>query len=82
MTRMMPPATLTLEPLPCEPFRKTGEAFAAVSLVSELPPVLQVHPSLGVTSSARSVVLPELPTIAESASPCFDAISWIGWGSQ
>ena len=34
--------------------------------------------ALAVTSSARSPALPELPTIAESAIPGYNSISWIG----
>jgi tripartite-type tricarboxylate transporter receptor subunit TctC len=34
--------------------------------------------ALAVTSNARSPALPELPTIAESAIPGYNSISWIG----
>ena len=34
--------------------------------------------ALGVTSSKRTVALPELPTIAESAIPGYEAVPWIG----
>jgi tripartite-type tricarboxylate transporter receptor subunit TctC len=32
-----------------------------------------------VTSSERSRVLPDLPTVAESAIPDFDVTTWHGW---
>src|SRR5262249_22198021 len=34
--------------------------------------------ALGVTSKERSPVAPELPTIAESGYPGFDAVAWHG----
>jgi tripartite-type tricarboxylate transporter receptor subunit TctC len=34
--------------------------------------------ALGVTSAARSPALPEVPTIAESGLPGFEASSWFG----
>jgi tripartite-type tricarboxylate transporter receptor subunit TctC len=34
--------------------------------------------ALGVTSSKRSVVYPELPTLAESGVPGFNAVGWFG----
>jgi len=34
--------------------------------------------ALGVTSSSRSVVYPELPTLAESGMPGFHAVGWFG----
>ena len=34
--------------------------------------------ALAVTSSVRSVVLPDLPTVAEAGFPDFEAIAWIG----
>jgi len=34
--------------------------------------------ALAVTSSGRSLVLPELPTVAESGFPGFQSTAWIG----
>jgi tripartite-type tricarboxylate transporter receptor subunit TctC len=34
---------------------------------------------LAVTSAARSPILPQLPTVAESGLPGFDVVQWIGW---
>ena len=53
-----------------------------IQLVFASPPtaIPQVHSgklrALGVTSSTRSSAAPEIPTIAESGLPGFDAVSW------
>jgi tripartite-type tricarboxylate transporter receptor subunit TctC len=35
--------------------------------------------ALAITSAKRSTVAPELPTVAESGFPGFEAIGWFGW---
>jgi tripartite-type tricarboxylate transporter receptor subunit TctC len=35
--------------------------------------------ALAVTSTARSQVLPQLPTVAESGLPGYDVVQWIAW---
>ena len=35
--------------------------------------------ALAITSAKRSLVVPELPTIAESGFPGFECVGWFGW---
>jgi tripartite-type tricarboxylate transporter receptor subunit TctC len=71
------------------PFRGGGPAIAALVgahvdlYFSSLPAALPYIQSgqlvaLGVTSAARSASAPEIPTLAESGLPGFDAVTWIG----
>lgn len=49
------------------------------SMVSGLPPVRSgALNALAVSSAKRSPIAPEIPTIAESGLPGFDAITWYG----
>ncbi|MBI3068682.1 MAG: tripartite tricarboxylate transporter substrate binding protein [Betaproteobacteria bacterium] len=57
-----------------------GEVSALFNNIIAAVPQVQagrVRP-LGVTSSRRSAALPEVPTIAESGVPGFEAIAWFG----
>jgi tripartite-type tricarboxylate transporter receptor subunit TctC len=71
------------------PYRGTGPASAALlsgevqMIFSTLPPALsQVRAgrlrALGVTGAKRSAVVPDVPTIAESGVPGYEALGW--WG--
>ena len=68
---------------------KGSQAFAAVvageipitlvSLVSGMPQMKAGRvKALAITSKSRSSILPELPTIAESGVPGFEATNWFG----
>lgn len=70
-------------------YRGGGPALAALagaqidlyfsSLPAALPYVKQGRlVALGVTSAHRAAAAPDLPTIAESGIPGFDAVTWIG----
>jgi len=70
------------------PYRGTGPALSDVMgghvemMFSNLPPVLEAIRAgrlraLGVTGTARSAVLPEVPTIAEAGVPGYEVFSWI-----
>jgi len=71
------------------PYKGSGPAIAAV-LAGEVPLMFELMPSamphvksgrmraLAVTSSARSPIAPELPTVAEQGFPGFDVSSWFG----
>ncbi len=53
--------------------------MAFVSVVSSLPNVKAGRArALAVTSKARSPMLPEVPALAESGIPDFDARNWFG----
>jgi tripartite-type tricarboxylate transporter receptor subunit TctC len=71
------------------PFRGGGPAIAALVgshvdlYFSSLPAALPYIQSgqlvaLGVTSAERSASAPEIPTLAQSGLPGFDAVTWIG----
>lgn len=71
------------------PYKGGGPAITAVlsgevsALINNMiPTVHQVKAgrlrALGVTSKARSSALPEVPTIAESGLPGFEAVAWFG----
>jgi tripartite-type tricarboxylate transporter receptor subunit TctC len=71
------------------PFRGGGPAIAALVgshvdlYFSSLPAALPYIQSgqlvaLGVTSAERSVSAPEIPTLAQSGLPGFNAVTWIG----
>ncbi|MBI3045685.1 MAG: tripartite tricarboxylate transporter substrate binding protein [Betaproteobacteria bacterium] len=57
-----------------------GRLDLAIDNVLVLTPHIKkgVLRGLGVTSSKRSVVYPELPTLAESGMPGFHAVGWFG----
>lgn len=57
-----------------------GRLDAAIDNVLVLAPFVRKGQlrALGVTSSKRSVVFPELPTLAESGVPGFSAVGWFG----
>lgn len=72
------------------PYKGGGPALSAllsgeVSILinSIIPAVPQIKAgrvvALGVTSSRRSQVLPDVPTIAEAGLPGFEAIGWFGF---
>lgn len=53
--------------------------LAIVDLTSALPHIRSGRvKAIGVTSAKRSAVAPEIPTIAETGLPGFDAIGWFG----
>jgi tripartite-type tricarboxylate transporter receptor subunit TctC len=53
--------------------------LAIVDLTSALPHIRSGRvKAIGVTSASRSAVAPEIPTIAETGLPGFDAIGWFG----
>jgi len=71
------------------PYRGGAPALAdliAGQIQFMFPTVLAVAPhiktgrlrSIAVTSAKRSIAMPELPTIAESGVPGFEAVSWNG----
>lgn len=71
------------------PYRGGGPAIVAVAgaqvdlYFSSLPAALPLVKdgkliALGVTSATRSASAPEIPTLAESGLPGFDAVTWIG----
>ena len=70
------------------PYRGTGPALSDVMgghvemMFSNLPPAVEAIRAgrlraLGVTGTARSAVLPEVPTIAEAGVPGYEVFSWI-----
>ena len=58
----------------------TGEVSALINnMIATVPQIKGGRlRALGVTSSRRSPVVPEVPTLAESGLPGFDAIGWFG----
>ena len=54
-------------------------SFAFDTMVTSMPLVKagRLH-ALAVTSATRSPIAPELPTVAESGYPGFEAIGWFG----
>lgn len=71
------------------PYKGTGQALTDVisgqaqMMVSSLLPAMPHVKAgklrgLGVTSTRRSSVLPEMPTVAESGLPGFETVSWHG----
>ena len=72
------------------PYKGTGQSLVDVmsgqvhmlfgNVLSSLPHVRAGRlRALGVTTSKRSAVLPELPTIAESGVPGYENSTWHGW---
>ena len=57
-----------------------GRLHVAIDNVLVLAPYIRKNTlrALGVTSAKRSVVFPELPTLAESGVPGFHAVGWFG----
>lgn len=57
-----------------------GRLDAAIDNVLVLSPFIRKGQlrGIGVTSAKRSVVFPELPTLAESGVPGFNAVGWFG----
>jgi tripartite-type tricarboxylate transporter receptor subunit TctC len=71
------------------PFKGSGPALAAL-IAGQVPVMFELAPTalgfvksgklrpLAVTSPARSPLMPELPTVAETGLPGFDVASWFG----
>ena len=61
----------------------TGQAPITISSLAGALPLLQGKRvrALGVTTSERVAVLPEVPTIAEAALPGFEYVAWYGMGA-
>src|SRR5262249_1596993 len=57
-----------------------GRVTMTLQNMGAILPVVREHKlrGLAVTSLARSPIIPELPTLAESGFPGFEAISWFG----
>ena len=58
-----------------------GQAQALFSIALTAMPQVRAGRvrALAITSAARSSVAPNLPTVAESGFPGFEAIGWFGW---
>ena len=71
------------------PFKGSGPALAAL-IAGQVPVMFELFPTalgfvksgklrpLAVTSSVRSPLMPELPTVAETGLPGFEVASWFG----
>jgi tripartite-type tricarboxylate transporter receptor subunit TctC len=57
-----------------------GQVSMAVAAMSSIVPHLKSGRvrALGVTTAKRSVLMPDLPTIAESGIPGYDVTNWFG----
>lgn len=58
-----------------------GQAQALFSIALTATPQVKAGRvrALAITSARRSALAPELPTVAESGFPGFEAIGWFGW---
>ena len=58
-----------------------GQAQALFSIALTATPQVKAGRvrALAITSAKRSTLAPELPTVAESGFPGFEAIGWFGW---
>lgn len=58
-----------------------GQAQALFSIALTATPQVKAGRvrALAITSSKRSALAPDLPTVAESGFPGFEAIGWFGW---
>lgn len=58
-----------------------GQAQALFSIALTATPQVKAGRvrALAITSAKRSALAPELPTVAESGFPGFEAIGWFGW---
>lgn len=58
-----------------------GQAQALFSIALTATPQVQAGRvrALAITSARRSALVPDLPTVAESGFPGFEAIGWFGW---
>ena len=58
-----------------------GQAQALFSIALTAMPQVQAGRvrALAITSARRSALVPDLPTVAESGFPGFEAIGWFGW---